>query len=135
MTDIVIVNSSSALTDHAVRMVIPELQAVINEEWRPDGGATLHFVGRTDDIPREMLPLFLLNHADNHRDMTLPDDVVFVADVICNGASWVDAVKHSVGTMLIPAEFGGEPTPERRVPRARPTTSIEPPDGESLPTE
>lgn len=48
MTDIVIVNQSTVLTDAQVAAVIPALHAQVTDDWLPNWpgqGATIHFAG------------------------------------------------------------------------------------------
>lgn len=100
MIDIVIVNNCSALTDHAVMRAIPIFQAQINEDLRPCEGATLHFAGRGQPIPEEMLPVYLLDHYDNHHPSELPHNKLFVADAMCAGESWTEKMTHELVKML-----------------------------------
>lgn len=110
MTDIVIVNRSSALTDHAIAAVIPAFQAQVNEDWAPhwnNRGAYLHFAGKTDPVPQGMWPLFILDHTDipgaggyHSDDHNLPQGKVFAADAITYGEAWTVDATHELLEML-----------------------------------
>src|SRR5215472_15441239 len=98
VTDIVVVNRSTVLTDAAIAAVVPAAQAQVTEDWLPHWpgrGATLHFAGLGAPVPTGMWPLNVLDTTDvpgaggYHDDDTgLPEGKVFAGDAMKYGEAW-----------------------------------------------
>jgi hypothetical protein len=110
MTDIVLVNRSTVLSDAEIQAVIPALQAQVTEDWLPHWpgrGATLHFTASGDAIPAGMWPLYILDTTDvpgaggyHDDDSGLPQGKVFAADAMAYGEAWTVDTSHELLEML-----------------------------------
>jgi hypothetical protein len=111
VTDIVIVNRCTVLSDAQIQAVIPALQAQVSEEWSrewPGRGATLHFTGYLSSaVPSGMWPLYILDTTDvpgaggYHQNVGgLPEGKVFAADAMHYGEAWTVDVSHELLEML-----------------------------------
>jgi hypothetical protein len=110
VTDIVIVNRCTVLSDAAIQTVIPALQAQVSEEWSrewPGRGAALHFAGLNAAVPKGMWPLYILDTTDvpgaggyHDDDGGLPQGKVFAADAMHYGEAWTVDTSHELLEML-----------------------------------
>jgi hypothetical protein len=109
MTDVVIVNRSTVLTDAEIRAFIPAFQAQVSEDFAQHWHftATLHFAGLLDAVPTGMWPLYILDTTDvpgaggYHEDDTgIPTGKVFAADAIQFGEAWTVDASHEGLEML-----------------------------------
>jgi hypothetical protein len=102
VTDIVLVNRSTVLSDAEIHAVIPALQAQVTEDWLPHWpgrGATVHFATL---VPAGMWPLYILDTTDvpgaggyHDDDSGLPQGKVFAGDAMRYGEAWtVDASRE-----------------------------------------
>lgn len=110
MTDIVLVNRSTVLTDAAIEKVIPALQAQVTEDWLPhwpNRGAMLHFAASGAEPPTGMWPIYILDHTDvpgaggyHDDDSGTPEGKVFAADAMQYGEQWTVDCSHELLEML-----------------------------------
>src|SRR5215469_7028030 len=110
MTDIVIVNRCTVLSDAAIDAVVPAFQAQVTEDWLPHWpgrGATLHFAGLKDAVPAAMWPLYILDTTDvpgaggyHDEQSGVPYGRVFAADAISYGEAWTVDAGHEAFEML-----------------------------------
>jgi hypothetical protein len=120
MTDIVLINQSTVLSDAEIQAVIPALQAQVSEDWLahwPGRGATLHFASASHVYPSAWWPLYILDHTDvagaggyHDDDGGLPQGKVFAADAMMYGEAWTVDASHEALEML------GDPTVNAIVP-------------------
>jgi len=113
MTDIVLVNRCTVLTDAAIKACIPAFQAQVREDFAPHWQftATLHFAGLKDAVPSGMWPLYIFDHTDvpgaggYHDDDTgTPEGKVFAADAMQYGDQWTIDLTHELLEMLADAD-------------------------------
>jgi hypothetical protein len=114
VTDIVIVNRSTVLTDAEIEKAMPAFQDQVTHDWLPHWpgrGATLHFAGKDAAVPKGMWPLYVLDHTDvpgaggyHDDDNNLPQGKVFAADAMEYGEHWTVDLSHELLEML------GDPT-------------------------
>src|SRR5215469_6926075 len=110
MTDIVLVNRSTVLSDADIMAVVPALQAQVTDDWLPhwpNRGATLHFAGLADQVPAGMWPLYILDHTDvpgaggyHDDDSGLPQGKVFAGDALEFNDPWTVDCSHELLEML-----------------------------------
>lgn len=110
MTDIVLVNRSTVLSDAEIQSVIPAFQAQVAEDWLshwPGRGANLHFAGLRGLVPVGMWPLYILDVTDvpgaggyHDDDSGLPQGKVFAADAMQYGEAWTVDATHELLEML-----------------------------------
>jgi len=110
MTDIVIVNRCTALSDAAIHAVLPAFQAQVSEDWLrvwPGRGATLHFAGLNNGVPAGWWPLYILDTTDvpgaggyHDEQSNVPYGKVFAADAISYGEHWTVDATHELLEML-----------------------------------
>lgn len=110
MTDIVLVNRSTVLTDAAIQAVIPAFQAQVTEDWLPHWpgrSATVHFAALLGSVPAGMWPLYILDTTDvpgaggYHDDDTgTPQGKVFAGDAMQYGEAWTVDATHELLEML-----------------------------------
>jgi len=123
MTEIVIINKCSVLSDDNIQSVIPAVQAQVSEDfksiWNID--ATVHFLGKGQKAAKGIWPLYILDHSDQPGALGYHVDEngriegkVFAADDQRYGVSWTVDLTHELLEML------GDPTTE---------TIIDLPDG------
>ena len=113
MTDIVIVNRSTVLTDAQIKACLPPFQAQVLEDFAPHWHytATLHFAGLKNAVPSGMWPLYILDTTDvpgaggYHDDNTgTPEGKVFAADALQYGEAWTIDLTHELLEMLADAD-------------------------------
>jgi hypothetical protein len=97
MTEIVVINKCSVLSDAHIQAVIPAVQAQVSEDFAPiwEASATLAFLGRGKPVPKEIWPLFVMDHSDEPGALGYHVDEhgriegkVFAADDQRYGVSW-----------------------------------------------
>jgi len=113
MTDIVIVNRCTVLTDAQIKACLPAFQAQVLEDFAPHWHytATLHFAGLKNAVPSGMWPLYILDTTDvpgaggYHDDNTgTPEGKVFAADALQYGEAWTIDLTHELLEMLADAD-------------------------------
>lgn len=117
MTNIVLVNASSVLSDDAVAAILPALQKWDNTMLRPAyefDPCTYRFMSwhsfRASPPPPEAWPIFINNHSSDASALGWHDDQsgrvfgrVFAGDCLRYGISWTVDVSHEA------AEMRGDP--------------------------
>jgi hypothetical protein len=115
MTEIVIVNRCSVLSDAHIQAVIPAIQAQVTEDFAPiwEAGAEIEFVGKGGKVPKGSWPLYMMDHSDEPGALGYHVDQhgriegkVFAADDQRYGVSWTVDLSHELLEML------GDPTTE-----------------------
>jgi hypothetical protein len=113
MTEIVIINKCSVLSDANIQAVIPAVQAQVNEDFAPIWGAdaTVQFIGKGARVPKGIWPLYVMDHSDEPGalgyhvdDKGRIEGKVFAADDQRYGVSWTVDLTHELLEML------GDPT-------------------------
>jgi hypothetical protein len=120
VTDIVIVNRSTVLSDAEASAPIPAFQAQVTEDWLPHWpgrGATLHFTASGNAVPAGMWPLYILDTTDvpgaggyHDDDGGLVQGKIFAADAAAYGEAWTVDLTHELLEML------GDPTTNTILP-------------------
>jgi hypothetical protein len=118
MTEIVIVNKCSVLSDDHIQAVIPAVQAQVSEDFAPIWGAdaTVQFLGKGKRVPKGIWPLYMMDHSDEPGALGYHVDEhgriegkVFAADDQRYGVSWTVDLTHELLEML------GDPTTETMI--------------------
>jgi hypothetical protein len=113
MTEIVIINKCSVLSDANIQAVIPAVQAQVSEDFAPIWGAdaTVQFIGKGARVPKGIWPLYVMDHSDEPGalgyhvdDKGRIEGKVFAADDQRYGVSWTVDLTHELLEML------GDPT-------------------------
>ena len=105
MTQIVLINQTSVVSDGQVAAVVPILQTLFDRDFEPVWGTGLgvqvSVLARGDDLPAGAWPIYLLDTTDQpgaggyHLDDTgIPAGKVFVKDAIEANESWTVDLSH-----------------------------------------
>jgi hypothetical protein len=118
MTEIVVINKCSVLSDAHIQAVIPAVQAQVSEDFAPiwEASATLAFLGKGKPVPKGIWPLFVMDHSDEPGALGYHVDEhgriegkVFAADDQRYGVSWTVDLTHELLEML------GDPTTKNMI--------------------
>ena len=105
MTDIVLVNQTTVLTDQQVQAVVPVLQTLFDRDFEPVWNTGLAFkvsaAAGNGLVPADVWPIYLQDHTNvpgaggYHQDDTgTPQGFVFVADAMEYGEAWTVDLSH-----------------------------------------
>jgi len=111
VTEIVIVNRCTVLSDAEIAAVVPAFRAQVVEDWLPHWpgrGAALAFAGLNDTVPAGAWPLYIMDTSDvpgaggyhDDDDGGLPQGKVFAADAMAYGEEWTVDATHELLEML-----------------------------------
>jgi hypothetical protein len=118
MTEIVIVNKCSVLSDDNIQAVIPAVQAQVTDDFAPiwEASATVQFLGKGKRVPKGIWPLYMMDHSDEPGALGYHVDEhgriegkVFAADDQRYGVSWTVDLTHELLEML------GDPTTQNMI--------------------